>query len=240
MQRMNGLMYLTVATALVSLAVPAMAGITPTQLPIADAWSGAPALATTSTPDTDSTVSNGGNGAVALTFTTGPTGFTLDKFAIVAAGGPGDVTVSLYQSPVGGTEGDGYVNVSYSNDLFTGEAYNGGTPGLSFTFNGTGSETILELDLTGSDEIALLPNTVYALDFTGLNGFYVRRGGEFYTDGGNLYARSSPDDLDGQRFDVAGGRRDAPLALYAVPEPASLGLIGVGGLLLTARRNRKA
>lgn len=222
------------------MATGSYAGVSATQLPIVDSWPGSPVLQTTATPDTDSTVSNGGPGnGVALTITTSA-GFQLRKFSIVAAGGPSDVLVQIYKLTAGfegGTEADGHAQLGFAPQLL-----GGGTP-LPFTFFGTATENILEFDLTGSDQITLDPNSLYAIDFTpdpndtGYN-FYVRRGGAFYTDGGNIYA-SAASGTD--RFDVAGGRRDAPLALYAVPEPTTLAMLALlAGTAPLWRRRRLA
>ena len=207
----------------------------------ADAWNGSPVLTTTTTPGTSSTVNAGGNTntAVTVSFTPGST-FTLDKFAVVVAGGPSQGTINLYQAPVGGGAADGFVNVSFSTSLW------GGGSGLAYTFGGTPSETILEFDLTGLDEITLSAGTKYAIDFipnqadTTFN-FYLVRGGEFYG-GGNLYANSNVSGSPaGERYNVAGSTRDAPLAVYAVaavPEPSIFALAGLGlaGLLIFRRR----
>jgi hypothetical protein len=215
-----------------------LAGISPMQLTIADTWPGAPVAVTTALPNTNSTTGNGGfaSGGVTLTYRTGASPIMLDSLSIVAAGGPGPVKLAVYPSPVGGTEADGFVNVSFSTDLLSGNAF-GSTAGVEFTFNGTADETILNLDLTGDDQITLAANTLYAFDFTSVTNFFVRRGGQFYTADGNIYSRNVTPD-DGQRFDPAGGRRDAPLALYAVPEPATLAAVAGAGALALGRRRR--
>ena len=228
-----------------TIAVPSFAGVITSTLTdgdtsAPDAWPGTPVFQTTATPDVDSTVSNGGGNNVALTFTTGATPITLDAFSIIAAGGAGG-TVNIWRIPQagdelgagsqGGTEADGFVNIQFSPPGLL-----GGGAGLPFTFDGTANETLLNFDLTGADEVTLEANRVYAIDFTGTGNFFVRRGGAFFTGGGNIYAGADPT----QRFDVAGGRRDAPLALYAViPEPTSLALAGVGMGALALRRRRR-
>lgn len=225
-------------------AFSASAGLTTsTYSVVPNVWSGTPVLANTLTPDTDSTVSNGGgqNTAAAITFTTGASGFKLDKFAFVAAGGPSQGFVHLYQSPVGGGESDGFLNVSFSIDLL------GGGAGLPFTFFGTGSEVAFEFDLSGADEINLAANTRYALDFTAspadpTYNLFIRRGGAFYTGGGNIYVNGNVSGSPvGERYDVVGGaRRDAPLALYSVvPEPTSAVLLGMGGFLMLNHIRRR-
>lgn len=231
-----------IMAALLSSSLIASAGLTTSTYSVSpDVWAGTPSLYTTLAPNSNQTVSQGGgtNSAVALTFTTGASGFQLDSFSIVAAGGPSTGIIHLYQSPVGGTEADGYVNLSFSTDLL------GGGAGLGFTYFGSATQNILNFDLTGSDQVTLLANTLYAIDFTAnvsdtAYNFYVRRGGAFYTAGGNIYATATADTAAGQRFDVSGsGRRDAPLALYAVPEPASMTLMGLGtlaGLMFIRRR----
>lgn len=227
--------------AVVGVASQSFAALTFSTGAIEDSWAsiGTPTLQTTDAPNTNSTVSNGGGPTtrVAISFTP-TTNFTLDKFALVIAGGPSTGNVNIYALPsfAGGTESSGFVNKSFSTGLL------GGGAGLNFTFSGTPDEAFGIFDLTGVDEIALTAGQVYMIDFvpdpndTAYN-FFVRRGGEFYTGGSNIYSRdfgASAD--DGQRFDVAGGRRDAPLALFAVPEPASLGLLAIGGLAILGRR----
>jgi hypothetical protein len=87
---------------------------------------------------------------------------------------------------------------------------------VPFSFSGTPDRTLLEFDLTGSNEITLQAGTEYAIDIrnTGSGSMYWMRDENPYA-GGNIYAQNdftSPT----QRFDVAGdGRRDGALALFA-------------------------
>jgi hypothetical protein len=126
---------------------------------------------------------------------------------IRAAGAPTTGELYLFQEPVGGTEADGFVNVGFSTSLL-----NGGSA-LPFSFSGTGTRTLLEFDLLGANEITLEAGVTYALDLrnTGAGTMYWTRDANPYS-GGNIYAQNPAP--DGQRFDVAGGRRDGALAVY--------------------------
>jgi hypothetical protein len=178
------------------------------------------------------------------TFMTGASGFPLDKIVIYSGGkAGGTANLNLYPAPVGGADTDGFVNTSFSTDLFNGGA------GLPFTFFGSGGQQYMTLDLTGADEITLAPNTKYALEFDitsgGAGAFsWMRSGSGQYPDG-NLYAGSSemnfngtpPANGRGERDQVGGTpQRDAGFALYAVPEPGSLSLIAIAGMALLRRR----
>jgi hypothetical protein len=202
-------------------AASVQAGLTVTSLGNLGGWVGDPALATTLDPYANNLVSNGGGTtAVALTIRT-TTAFTLDKLAILAAGGPTTGRFNIYPMPVGGTETDGFVNLGFSTSLI------GGGAGLPFNFNGHPNETVLEFDLTGADQITLDPNTLYAFDFKPDDfdanttadtwNFFVRRGLQFFPGVGNIYAldASTEPGISGSRFDVGPARRDAPLALFA-------------------------
>lgn len=203
------------------MAATAQAGLNLSSLGNIGGWTGSPVLQTTTTPFEPTTVNlvsqGAGTTAVALTIRT-ESGFTLDKFAIVGAGGSSNGILNIYPSPVGGTEADGFVNLSFSTSLV------GGGAGLPFTFNGNPGDTVLEFDLTGSDQITLDPNTLYAFDFKPADpvagwDFYVRRGLEFYGGVGNIYALDISDPngpgAGGERYDVGSERRDAAFALYA-------------------------
>jgi hypothetical protein len=123
--------------------------------------------------------------------------------------------------------------------------------GELFNYNGTPTQNYLEFDLSGSSQVTLQAGTSYAFELwapsTAVgNGLYWRRGAEFYANG-NIYGANAagagyvPDftQLGVSMNNVAGGTRDGGLALYAVPEPSSIALLGMGTLLGTLALRRK-
>jgi hypothetical protein len=238
MQKLS--MAAAIGTALFSAST--FAAVTSTATPLGsgatDMFPGTPILQTTATPAANSAASSqGGGNAVSITFRAPVGGFKLDKLSFVAAGGAG-ASVQIYRVPQagdalgagsqGGTEADGFVNYAFS----PAGLLNGGTP-LPFSFDGTATQTLLTLDLTGTDEVNLVGGAVYGIDFTNTGNFFVRRGAAFYTGDSNIY---QGDAAGTSRNDVANGRRDAPLALYAVPEPATLGALSLAATALIRRR----
>jgi hypothetical protein len=181
------------------------------------------------------------------TFRTGPNGFKLDGFDIYSGGKAGGTArLNIYPDPVGGENGDGFVNTSFSTDLLNGGA------GLEFAFNGSPGLQYMRFNLTGADEITLAPNQQYAIELDILTGQFSwqRSAAGTYPDG-NLYRDATeggfngtpPANNRGQRTQVGGSPdRDAALALYTIPEPASALLIAGGalGLMLGTRRRRLA
>lgn len=174
---------------------------------------------------------NAGTGVLSQTFVPG-TSFTLDKIAIYVAGGAAsNVGLHLYANPAGGTETDGFANVSGLTDLF------GGGAGLTFNYDGTASQNFIVLDLSGLDEVALASGTKYALELSGGSSslFLRRTGSSSPYAGGNIYQGTTDNTVS--RTDVSGsGKRDSAVALYAVPEPTSLALLGLGGMAVLRRR----
>ena len=179
--------------------------------------------------------------SLAQTFRTGASGFQLDKIEIYSGGkGGGTARLNIYPEPVGGADTDGFVNTSFSTDLLNGGA------GLEFTFNGSPGLQYITLDLTGSDEITLAPNTKYAIEIDVLSGqFSWQRSASGQYPDGNLYSGGTEQNFNGtppannrgERFQVGGTpQRDAGFALYAVPEPGSLALVGIGSMSLLRRR----
>jgi hypothetical protein len=218
---------------------PATAGVVMSQLPDASVWPGNPVHTTTLGQNLQTVfnieVTIGPNGAATHTFTP-TTSFQLDKFIIRAAGAPTTGLLYLVENPVGGTEADGFVNLGSEAVPFGPRLISA----LPFTFNGTATRTLLEFDLTGSDQVMLNAGTKYAIDLrnTGTGTMYWLRDINPYS-GGNIYARNPVNPgAPGERFDVAGGRRDGALALYAVPEPASLLLVAAALLAASGQTRR--
>jgi hypothetical protein len=203
------------------LALFAQSGMTVSNQPDASAWPGTPVHTTTGASDLttafDAEVTltaaqpqfSFPGGAATHTFTPATT-FTLDKFMIRAAGAPTTGELYLYQNVNGGSEADGYVNVSQNDATLL--------AALPFTFSGTPNRTLLEFDLLGNNEITLQAGVEYAIDLrnTGTGDMYWLRGNTNDYTGGNIYVIYP--DTGTERFDVEGdGRRDGALALYAVP-----------------------
>jgi hypothetical protein len=220
----------------------ALAGVVYSTYADGPTWNGTPVIQTTATPQASMTVNNqqGTGQTFAHTFRTGAAGFQLDMIDIYSGGkAGGDLRLNIYPEPVGGNAADGFVNTSFSTDLLNGGA------GIQFTVFGSPGLQYVRLDLTGTDEITLAPNTKYAIELDVLSGqmsWY--RGAEVYADG-NFYTGATeggfngtlPANNRGERFNVAGGTRDGGLALYAViPEPASFILMALGLMPLIASR----
>jgi PEP-CTERM motif len=137
----------------------------------------------------------------------------------------------------------------------------GGGAGLTFTFGGGGTTNRpVEFVLDGPDQVTLTPG-VYAFEIwnTGVDSVFWRR----YTSTsnglvtaldqtdtsipfsfGNRYFQTTQDALavtQGSTIDrtqIQGDGRRISLALYAVPEPASVGVIGLAAAALVLRRRR--
>jgi hypothetical protein len=218
---------------------PPTGGLTVTSRPDAATWPGAPVHTTTGasnlTTDWNTAVSMDPGRGATQTFTPDTT-FKLDKFMIRAAGGNTTGELYIYQEPQAGTETDGYVDVGSGTSLLT---------AIPFTFNGTtGTDrTLLEFDLTGTNEITLQAGVKYAIDLrnTGSNSmFWMRTDSSPYL-GGNIYAQN---DSTGptQRFALADSPRDGSLALYVAGVPGDFNNDGKvdAGDYATWRKNQAA
>ncbi len=217
---------------------------------------------TTLTPQALATVNSGGasagvaNNIFAQTFTPTST-FQLGALTIYAAGGPvNGVSLHLFQVTFlpgglpGGWATTGGFNVLQNcntNDLFN--PGNTGT-GLTFNYAGVPTQNYLEFSLSGTEQVILQAGVSYAFEFwapssTVANSMFWRRGGDFYANG-NIYGANAAGagyanaQLGVSMNNVAGGVRDGALALYAVvPEPSSLALLGVGGLMVVNHLRRR-
>jgi hypothetical protein len=115
--------------------------------------------------------------------------------------------------------------------------YTLGTELINLSFTHTVDTTgvrVLTLDFTGDDQVTLEAGKTYVLEFydlgsSGVN-FGLRRRGSSTYGGGMLFVN---------RSSVLGTtHRDTPMQFFAVPEPASLALFGVGVLCLAAGRRK--
>ncbi len=166
----------------------------------------------------------------------------LNQINILGGVNTANTTLSVHLYDVTGVDKQG--SSAFYNpgtDLF------GGGSGLSFSVAQTGeSQWIFGLSNgSTSDMVSLTAGNTYALEIwtpaaVGQNNVQWYRAGAVATDGqmmGSHDASSSVSRNTIAALGLAGGApRTASLALYTVPEPSGLSLLGVGSLLLLRRR----
>jgi len=194
--------------------------------------------------------SGAANYVLSETFTAGSS-YTLGQIDILA-GSTTAGTLSLHLYDVTGGSG-----VTGANLLGSGGFYIPGTDlfgngsGLSFSVSGTGGEQQYIFSLSNgstSDQVSLIAGDVYALEIwtpaaIPQNNFQWYRGGSVATDGQMMGSHDSLSSVSRNTIaalGLAGGApRTASLALYAVPEPATMALLGLGALGALVIRRRK-
>lgn len=189
-------------------------------------------------------------------------GFTLGKIAVIAGGGSTGNIVSMHLYAVNAAPSH-TASASYNDGgqgHLVGPDLLGGGAGLSFAWNpgnpGTGNVWLAEFELDGTDNVQLVAGQTYALEFWSNNSVATPNSNNFIwyraptasgDPGGQMFGARNADLTDatnGVRLTInqlgqAGGApRNAALALYPVPEPGSLTVLGMSaaGLLVMRRR----
>jgi len=228
----NTLKSLALISAL-TLSASSYAGVSATGsiVPIGDNWLPTPQIATGSGLSVNFVVGEGfaTGTTLAQTFTVNSP-FTLATASIYGGGGPGNVTLNLYDL------GTGLVAPNPS-PYTIGTSLWGAGAGLTIAI-GNQATSILQFDFTGADQVSLLAGHMYAFQLSSSDAttpfFWQRTGAAAST-----YA-------DGAAYRNAAwinnnNAREFSLALYNVPEPTSMAILGMGALFgaFRLRRQRK-
>lgn len=189
---------------------------------VGTAWPGSPALQVVSnTEDNNGRGVSEDRGEFVQSFTT-TSAFQIDKIYIEAQGITNNVNfqIRIFEMADVTTNTAGTV-VLAPLTINTGSTANGN------------AQDVLEIDLVGAEQITLSANQGYGFGLTTVDVGATAFGWRWHDHRG-----STPEIYtDGQAFgNGAGAEFDRTLAFTAVPEPGSLALLGLGGLLIARRR----
>jgi hypothetical protein len=183
-------------------------------------------------------------GTDAETFLSGSVGFKLGEVDFVMDGDATSNSIHLFQlNPAINGTSDAY-------DLSTDEVGHdllGGGAGLSFSLSKSADPVIDEFVFSGNDNIALLPNTEYAIEVwnTGASGTDTiwRPVGHPYLDGAGYQATGPGAQSDNSavvRNGLSANPRNLLFAVYpSVPEPGSAALVLIAAVGMLQRRRAR-
>ncbi len=219
-----------------------------------EVWYGMPTIVTIADPGNDAVVGEGANVGEGLvdprvclsqTFGVSPTetNLKLDKIAIWEDGGPptqNPYTLRLVDL--------GAIDPTYqgggSQDYAAGTDMWGGS--VTFTYYGTATRSSREFDLEGTEEVMLTAGHYYAFELTasspvgGIWWYRANAAASTYADGAAFVdTLNGTPDIRNQLF-ADGNGRDFAMAIYLVPapEPATIAMLSLGGLILLKKRSR--
>lgn len=190
------------------------------------AWSGTPAIALAA-PSQGNVVEGGGTGGgvVGIAFLA-TSSFTMGEIRFEAAGLPlSNITVSMYDL---GTTTPQAANPRYTIDI---NSVNLLSAGLNFNYSSAASQ-IASLLFTGADQVALTSGHWYTIELLN-NNTATNFGMERASTGLPDTFLSLGSGATGSRNNVPAGDRDPVAAIYAIPEPSSAALLGLGALVGT-------
>lgn len=230
---------LATASAL-ALAATANAGVTETD-GLGTSWIGSPTFETSPTVSTFTTPEGNfgtgganGFGALAQTFDLS-VGGTLQNIQFVFAGTVETNSIELYDLGAYPVSGYPSTSAAYNPSLHTSLL----AAGDQFTYNGGagGGSSVAEITLSGADaNITLLPNELYALEIDPAAASTQEwvRDGQLAVNG-QAYRGTATGPTA-----INGSIRDFGFAVTVVPEPGTLALAGLGGIMsVLALRRRK-